>query len=295
MSKKLFSFFIGLPFMVSQVFGQAEPCKTAKMQPTLIIIPFIKSDEDFRTILEKDPNKRTAVSKVTEAFDLEGYPTKDFFGTLNAAKEDQTFMSGSQEDAKSALIAMSGADIYVDIDLQPEVESTLGKRARIILKSYFTSNGLSLGSTECVSRAFETKDFGLLVSNAMEGCRKAFLATMQTKFDDVVENGRPVKVIFNLKEGSTWNFDKELAAEGLPLVDVIREWMEKTAYKGLADLSRNSKTALYFDEVRMPLFNEKCKQYKSEDFALEIFKFLKTKGINCDKVQKSGSIYITLK
>lgn len=287
----LLSFLLG----ISNTFGQTEPCKTTKTQPTLIIVPFAKTGEDFRTLLEQDPNKRTAITKVAEAFDAEGFPTSDFFGALNSAKEDQMFMSQNQEDAKSLLISMSAADIYVDVDLQPEVESTLGKRARIILKAYLTSNGSSLGNKECVSRAFETKDFGLLVSNAMEGCRKEFLATMQSKFDDIVANGLPVKVVFRLDQGSTWKFDKDVPADSEPLEDVIKSWVEKTSYKGQFSDPNSTSLGLNYNMIRLPLLDEKCKQTKPSDFGSQIVKFLKSKTIPSKKEIKNGTIYITIK
>ena len=45
------------------------------VQPKVMVIPFTKEGQDIRTILEADINKRVALTKVKEKFDLRGFTT----------------------------------------------------------------------------------------------------------------------------------------------------------------------------------------------------------------------------
>ena len=48
--------------------------RPATVQPTIIVIPFTKEDEDVRTVLEADIARRVAIAKVKEGFDTGGSP-----------------------------------------------------------------------------------------------------------------------------------------------------------------------------------------------------------------------------
>jgi len=271
----------------------AKPVNT--VQPKIIVIPFTKEGEDIRTILEADFNRRVAVIKVKEAFDNRNFTTVDFTAKLKSAMDDQLFTSGSQTDIKTQLVEMSGADIYVEVEVPEMIITNDGNSARIILTGYDVSTGNSLSNKVCESPKFNTSDYGGLVTRALKSCSEEFLNTMQTKFSDIVENGRSVKLNFTLAQGSKYKFSTEIQPDGLPFSDVLETWMSENSYKNNYHIQGTTDLKMFFDDVRIPLRDESGKNYNANKFALKVFQFLKTKGMASSKDIKNGTIFITIK
>lgn len=291
-----------------KTFAQAPAeTKVNTVQPSIIVIPFTKEGEDLRTVLEKDVNRRVAISKVKEGFDNRGFTTFDFTAKLKAALDDKLFTSESQSDMKSALVEMSGADIYVEVEVPEMIQTDGGNAARIILQAFDASTAASLSNKTCESPKFKTTDYGALITRAisksnssaepgkqLSPCLEDFLNVMQIKFNDIVENGRGVKVNFSLAQGSKYKFSTEIKPDGLPFSDVLEAWMGDNAVKNNYHMQGATDVKVFFDEVRIPLKDEKGKNYNPNKFALKIYQFLKTKNINSSKQIKNGIIYITI-
>ena len=47
-------------------------------QPKIMVVPYVKENENIRKILEDDVNKRIVLTKIKEAFDSRGFTTVDF-------------------------------------------------------------------------------------------------------------------------------------------------------------------------------------------------------------------------
>ena len=91
--------------------------ETATVQPKIMVVPFTKEGEDIRTILEEDVNKRIVLTKIKEAFDSRGFTTVDFFGKMKSLSKVNGLAMDNQSDLKTMIIQQSGADIYVDAEI----------------------------------------------------------------------------------------------------------------------------------------------------------------------------------
>lgn len=264
------------------------------VQPKIMVIPYVKEGEDIRTILEADFNKRTAISEVKKAFDSRGFTTVDFVGKLKAAKDNQIMTSDNQTDLKTQIIEMSGCDIYVEVEIEPNMSSS-GNSINLILQAYEASTGNSLANENCRSNKFYTNDMSVLAAKAVEKCMEQFLNTMQIKFTDIVNNGKSVIVDFSFAQSSGYTMESEFGSEGLPFSDVLEEWVSNNAVKNNYHIQGTTSLKMIFDDIRIPLKDKTGKNYNSNKYALDIFKFLKGLGLNPSKIIKSNTIYITVK
>lgn len=293
-------------------FAQSSDSKTVNtVQPTIMVIPFAKENEDMRTILEADFNKKIAISKVKEGFDNRDFTTVDFVAKLKQAMDDKIFTSDKQSDLKSTMIQFSGADIYVEVDLE-DYKSSSGNSAKVVLTAYDASTALALANKTCISPRFNTSDYGALVTRALGSnstftdgdtkkntgevvpCLEDFLNTINKRFSDVVANGRPIKVNFSLSPNSKLTFSSDIKPDGLPLSDVLDNWMGDNSVKNNYHNAGGSDLKLFFDLVRIPLKDENNRNYNPTKFALKIYQFLKSKGLNSSKEIKNGTIFITI-
>jgi hypothetical protein len=260
-----------------------------------MVIPYTKEGEDIRTILEADVNRRIAITKIKEAFDSKGFTTVDFTAKLKAAKDNNVFTSDNQTDIKTQVIQMSGADIYVQAEVSVQ-KGQSGTSVTLILTAYEASTGNSLSNKIGESGKFFTDDIGKLASKAVESVAEDFLNVMQTKFTDIVNNGKSVIIDISFDAGTDKTMSSEIGSSGLPLSDQLEEWMGKNAYKNNYHIQGTTDLKMIFDDVRIPLKDQATgNNYNPNKFALEIFKFLKSIGLEVKKDVKLSTIYITIK
>ncbi len=275
--------------------GATPKNNVVTVQPKIMVIPFTREGEDIRTILEEDVNRRIAITKIKEGFDSRGFTTVDFVGKLKAAKDNSVFTSDNQSDIKSQIIEMSGADVYVQAEVSV-LKSETGNAVTLVLSGYEASTGNSLSNKVGESSKFYTDDIGKLASRAVENCVGDFLNTLQLKFNDIVNNGKSVIVDISFDAGSEYKMSSESGADGLPLSDQLELWMEKNAYKNNYHIQGTTDVKMIFDDVRIPLKDAATgNNYNPNKFALELFKYFKTLGMQTVKDVKGNTIYITIK
>lgn len=265
------------------------------VQPKIMVIPYTKEGEDLRTVLEDDVNKRITLAKIREAFDDRGFTTIDFTARLKTISQNEVFTADNQTDLKSQLIEMSGADIYVEAEMNVLLSSS-GNSVKVIVTAYDVSTGASLANKVGDSGKFYTDDIGKLASKSIGSCAEEFLNTIQTKFSDIVENGRSVIINFGFDQNSSYSMSSEIGGQGLQLSDELEMWMEEHAYKNNYHIQGTTDKQMIFDDVRIPLKDPKNgNNYNTNKFALEIFKFMRKLGLQVQRDIKGTTIYITIK
>ena len=105
------------------------------VQPRIMVVPFVKQGEDIRTVLENDVNKRIVMAKIREAFDSRGFTTVDFLARLKSLSNTSGLTMDNQSDLKSMIIQQSGADVYVDAEMNVVLSST-GNSVKVIVTAF---------------------------------------------------------------------------------------------------------------------------------------------------------------
>jgi hypothetical protein len=280
-----------------------------RVQPIIMVIPYTKEGEDIRKVLEADIARRVAVAKIKESFDNRGFTTRDFVATLKAVATDGAFTGDNQTDLKSQIIEASGADIYVEVEVY-EQKSGNGNSARLILSAYDAFTAFSLSNKTGSSGQFYTDDFSRLVERCLKqkGAENQpemledFLNVMQTKFTDVVKNGRSVTIRFSLSQDAAYTFDTEFGEKSEPLSDVLETWMGNNAYKNYYNPPKTTAKLVLFDAVRIPLRDDNNRNYTPSKFANAIYKYCnslvpsenKSAKLKVGKDVRGGTIYITI-
>jgi len=197
----------------------------------------------------------------------------------------------SQLDIQSLIIAESGADIYVSVEVSVS-NSSSGNGVDIILTSYESSTARSLSNKIASSGRFFTTDNKLLVQKALSGnIIDDFLNTIQLKFTDIVNNGRSVVIEFTVDQGALINLNHEI--DGLPLSDFIEIWMSENAFKNYYRSSGATANRMIFEDVRIPVRDDNNLNYTPSKFALKLFIALRKEGLKVQKDVKRQNIYIT--
>ena len=268
------------------------------VQPKIMVIPYTKEGENIRTILEADENKRIVLTKIKEAFDERGVSTIDFVAKLKAMESGNVFNLENKQDAKSLIIDMSGADIYVEAEIVCQQGHTLGQvesRVKIVLTAYESATGASLANKVGESGTFYTRDIGKLGMKAITSCADDFLRVMQSKFSDIAENGRSLMLQIGFDENSQYTMESEVGSQGLLLQDEIELWVEEHSHNGNYHLQGVSPMKMVFDDIKLPLTDETGKNYSTSKFGMEILKFFRSLNLQISRSNRGSTLYITIK
>ncbi len=276
-------------FVACTVFAQS-----VTVQPKIMVIPYTGQGDDISSVLEEDVNKRIVLAKVREAFDGRGFTTVDFSAKLKSLSRTSGLTQDSQSDLKTMIIQQSGADIYVEAEMDI-VLSPAGNSVKTILTAYDISTGGSLSNKVGESGKFYTDDIGRLGAKAVEKVADEFLDVIQMKFTDIVNNGRPISVDIGFDATSSLSMFTEIGSDGLALSDQIELWMGEHAYKNNYHIQGTTDKKMIFDDVRIPLKDENGNNYNINKFGLEFLKFARSLGLRITRATANNTLVITFK
>src|SRR5690606_21340577 len=130
-----------------------------------------------------------------------------------------------------------------------------------------------------VSDRFYTESFEKLVLKKVDEMMDNFLNSINSRFEDIRENGKSLFLNVGIKEGSEKNMDYNIG-NGETLGETIENWVEQNAFNGYYDIQGVTKTKIIFNEIRISVKDENGNNYKTSHFVSSLRKFLS--GINID-------------
>jgi len=134
------------------------------VRPSIMVIPYTKTGQDLRTVLEEDPIMRLSISAIKEAFDYRGFTTIDFVARLKSQMESKAITSDEQTDFRTELIQNSGADIYIECEILVNKMSSGGNNLILKLQAVDVYTGNSIANKNCESGIFYTEDYEVILT-----------------------------------------------------------------------------------------------------------------------------------
>lgn len=279
--------------LILALFSLVAHCQNVvQTQPKIMVIPYVTEGVDIRKTIEGDPNIRLVLSKIRESFDKRNYTTVDFESKLKAQSANNALAQGAQKDLRSMIIQGSGADIYVEAEYILN-ESASGNSVKIIMKACDVSTGAALANKDAFSGQFYTNDIGRLAGAAVEKVSDEFLSVIQSKFDDIVANGRSVAVNFTVDGASAVTLQQEF--NGTELADLITDWMASHSFQNNYHVQGSTELELIFDDVRIPLKDDNGRNYNIQMFDRELRQYLRQLGLKVAHTTKNNTLVITFK
>lgn len=291
LNKKIFGTLLLALISLSLVTAQDE--KPTMIQPTIMAIPYTPEGQSLRRNFEHNELLRIAITKVKEAFDERGVNTIDFRAKLKQMNNNGTLTEEQQHSIKDDVIALSGADVYIEVEAKKNLSGT-GNSVTVIMTAYDASSGESLANKVSTSPKFRTNSFGKLTEKAVEAEIDNLLNTIQDKFNDIVENGRTITLNIGLSEDIDYDFDSEVDDSGDLLSDLIEDWVQSTSFKNYYHLQGVTDTKMIFDLVKIPLKDDRGRTYRVSKFGAKFKKFLKSKGLDASRVMNGNNLVFTL-
>ena len=293
--KRLFTCFALAFLFAPLVMGQSK-------KPTLMILPsdnwcdqryFMTKFEDhgrtvsvpdYQNAFRQDTEIGAVVAQIGQVLTDYGYSLKDTEQELKKLTKDitedsfTTSRSGTElaESPLDILKRTSKADIIIQIGWQVNKEKG-GKSVSFILEAFdsytskriATATGISKASNDVIPR---------ILAKAINDQIKPFNKQMDLFFADAEKNGR--EIILTIRRWGDWENDLETEYEGEELLDVIQEWLSQNTVGGVFNLSDATENFARFEQVRIPLSNERGTAIDARSFATELRKYLRKDPFN---------------
>lgn len=292
MKNFVFTNLMAFTICLSPLFGQAK-------KPTIMILPsdnwceqrYFMTEFDNQGTKQKVPNYKQAfqedtelgqvISKIGSLMIERGFPLKDAEQELKALEsrvaEDNMAASSSSgsalaESPLDKLKNKSKSDIILQIWWKV-TRTDQGKVVSFILEGFDAYTSKRIAASSGNSSPNDTEIIPVLLQNAVVANIDQFVRQLQSHFDDMAVNGREIRV--TVRKWGNWDMDLETEVEGDEIRNHIYDWMQNNTVAGRFNESNSSENVIVYEQVRIPLFDERNRALDARQFALKLQKHLK--------------------
>ena len=283
----------------------------AQKKPTIMILPsdhwcemrYFMTTYDNQGTKVKTPNYQQAfiedteigpvVSKIGQILTNMGYSLKDAEQEIKSintkmAEDNVTMSKSSGASLVESPLDMLKRRIKCDILIQISWDlsrSEGGNTTTFTLEAFdsYTNKRIAT-STGNIQGQGSIPD---LLSTAVQKNVKPFDKQMDSWFADQKKNGREINL--TIRCWDSWDNDLETEYNGEELTDCIQSWLQKNCVNGAFNLSDGTESFAQFEQVRIPLEDEKGKAMDARAFATLLRKYLAKPPYNITaKVMQRG-------
>lgn len=235
-------------------------------QPSVMVVPYINEELDndadkLRSYIDANPLLKISLNKVKEAFDLKGFPTKDFVGALRVNRNRRLVSAskGASSSVAKSVIRDSKAEIIVYVT--PIVIKNNGmNEVRFTLDAQEAMIGQSFANSDFSSGSFRTNDTIMLAERALATISSSFFYQIEDGFNQMVEEGRDVSILVEFAEGCEVGPYTRFGTERKTLSRALLDWGRANAYhKSCGDpqsadgiIEMTMKVPVYLDDTGEP-------------------------------------------
>ena len=246
-------------------------------QGTKVLIP------DYKKALQEDANLILVISKINELMADRGFPLKNLESILksleNQSAEDALLMSSEgaeiNENPIDKLKKVAKADIIIQMtytikSVGPKNTVTFNLQG---IDSY--TNKQIAGSSGTGAPSF-TAEIPVLLAEAVVANIDLYNVQLQNHFDDMFKNGR--EVILRVLTWNNWEHNLESEDFGGDMLsNIIENWVHENTVKNRFSTLDATENMMVFEQVRIPLFNEKGLATDTRRWAFNLKKYLMDK------------------
>lgn len=277
-------------FCAQTTFAQAK-------KPTIMVVPsdvwcnkngYMKSFSnqgetvkvpDYKKAFQENADLLLVISKINGLMAERGFPLKNLESEIKSLEaesaEDALVSSKNGAEVVESPIDKLRKNAKADIIMQLtwEVKQTGPKKSIA-----FNLQGLDSYTNKQIATAVGTgapsfsAEVSLLLEEAVLNHLDNFNASLQAHFDDLFANGREIKV--RIKKFDSWDGDLESEFNGEELGIIIEEWMSSNSVKGRFSTTTATENMMLFEQVRIPLYDEKGNATDARRYMRNLQKFL---------------------
>lgn len=240
---------------------------------------------DYQRAFTEDIELPQVISKVGSVLTGMGYSLKDAEMEIKSLGVKQAEDNALSSKASGASITETPLDILKrrmksDIVIQLWWNITKDPKGKVVS---FTLEAFDAYTNKRIATATgNSKPTSAAIPVALEEAVKAnvkeFDKQLDKWYDDQKKNGR--EITLTVRCWDNWDKDLETEYGGEELTDCIQEWLRKNTVNGNFNLSDGTESFAQFEQVRIPLNDNKGKAMDARAFATALRKYLQEAPYN---------------
>lgn len=234
---------------------------------------------DYRKALLSD-ELQMVISKINTLMTDRGFPMKDLQAAIKNIDQDNAETSVKQSKTAASITEspfdklkrVAKADIIVQITYSI---ATTGPKKTVV----FNLQGLDAYTDKQIVGAQGTgkpsfsAEVPVLLEEAVISQIDRFNVQLQKYFDDMFANGREVTI--RIRKFDSWDKDlDEEVKDGVTISELIEEWVKKQAVKGRFSTTEATENMMFFEQVRIPIYDDKGNASDTRAFVRKLQKYL---------------------
>ena len=282
-------------------------------KPLLIVLPsdnwcmqrYFMTEYDNQGSIQKTPNYSQAfledtelsqvISKIGSILIERGFPLKDVEQEIKYIEEKKAEDNVTRSNESNSRLAESPLNkiknrVKADIIIQIWWKINKTDNGKIISYTLDAIDAYSSKKIASITGNSEpnNKDIvPVLLQNTINLNIDPFIAQLQLYFDDLVKNGRDARI--TIKKWANWENNLETVVNGDELIEHINNWMYENTVNGKFNKVDFNENEIKFEQVRIPLFDDKGRAIDASDFIRKLAKKLKLEPFNIEvKVMTRG-------
>lgn len=251
-------------------------------QGTAVSVP------DYQKALQGDVNLLLAISKINALMSDRGFPLKNLESEIKDVNRTDAEMSMLQsrsggevsQSPIDKLRQQAKADIIINLTWKVN-QSGPKKSITYIMDGLDSYTNKSIASDAGTGAPSFTAEVPLLLEQAVITHIDNFCDRLQNHFDDMFQNGREISLLVNVFNTSPVDLESEI--DGRELSEYIDDWMADNTVNKRYSLEDATENYMKFEQVRIPMYDDRERPMDANRFARELVKYLK--GAPCNIMQ----------
>jgi hypothetical protein len=240
---------------------------------------------DYRAAGVKSKELYSVLTTIQNMLTERNFPPKILSEELkkieSQAAEDAMLTSKSGADINESPIdklkktAKADIIVYINWDIN---DLGFEKSVSFDLAAVDTYTSKPMGGSNGTGKPSMTAESAIMLKEAVLENFDIFTAGMQSEFEKLFVDGR--EVVLRVKTWSSW--DKDLESEDFgddELGKLIENWVSANTVKGRFNTTDATENMMLFEQVRIPMYDDKGKAIDARGWANDLRKHLKTLGI----------------
>lgn len=291
-----------MPLFLALLVSSSIYSQTAK-KPTIMILPsdnwcvqryftqeFSNQGQtvripNYQQAFQEDIEIGTVISKVGGLLTGMGYSIKDAEQGIKSLAtreaEDNVTMSKTSgaslaETPLDILKRRLKSDIVIQIGWNLNREAN-GRSATFNIEAFDSYTNKRIASSTGTTKA-SNEPIAVILEQGVKQNIVEFDKLLVQWYNDQLKNGR--EIVLTVRCWDNWDKDLETEYDGDELTDCIQNWINDHTVNNAFNLSDGTEKIAQFEQVRIPLFDDKGKAMDARAFATELRKHLQKPPYN---------------
>lgn len=249
---------------------------------------------DYQLAFQQDTEIGPVISKIGGLLTALDYSIKDAEQeikniNMRAAEDNVTFSKTSSatlvESPLDILKRRIKSDVLIQLSWQMNKEAS-GRSITFNLEAFDTYTSKRIASSTGTTAA-SSDPIHVILEQAVKERIAEFDALMMKWYQDQQAHGR--EIVLTIRCWDNWENDLETEYEGEELTDCIQDWLKSHCVGGNYNLSDGTESFAQFEQVRIPLLDERGNALDARGFATQLRKYLNKPPYNIPvKVMQRG-------